>query len=1278
MVDVADAWTPPNEFEEYRLVRRLGRGGMGEVFLAHDTLLDRSVAIKFVAGIARDSQARERLLVEARAAARLQHPNVVAVYRVGELDHHPYIVSEYIRGQSLDKLQTPVPWLRALQLGIGLARGLAAAHRHGVLHRDLKPANAILADDGDVKLLDFGLAKLTEAKPQEPTSPIPVVREELRAVAMPVVRGPDTIRLVPADPNIGRETTQPAAALSPVQQMAATMVGAAAKLTRVGTIVGTPDYMPPEVFRGEPATRRSDVYSLGVLLFEICAGKSPFHEIPFAQLPQHLQDHDAPRLRDLAPAVDPRFAEIVDRCLARAPARRFASANELRDALEQLTPAARPTAIPEGNPYRGLATFEAEHRALFFGRTGAIRGVVDRLRTDAFVLVAGDSGVGKSSLCRAGVLPMIEAGGFEDGRTWSVVSVVPGRRPVAALAVALADVLGQDPEQVAVALHMDPASIAQALRKRASGVVVFVDQIEELITLAAAEDAKTVAIALAELAAGLPGVRVLATVRGDYMTRIAALPDLGDDVSRALYLLRPLTPDAMREAIVGPAAAKGFTFETEVMIENVVRSSQRAEGGMPLLQFALAELWDARDEASRTITEQALVKIGGVEGALERHADGVIGALLPAQREAARKILTRLVTLDGTRAPRTEEELGALDANARAALDALVRGRLLVPRDAGNTLTYEVAHEALLSNWATLRGWLDEQLEHRAIRQRLEVAAKEWDRTGRPRDALWTARRIGEVELLDEADLSTHERAFVAASRGAVRRGRVLRIAAAAGVVVLVIGVYAGVRFGLARQTDAAVSDRVRQARMIYDAALVAQGALAKLRERAFERFDANGSDAEALWSEARGEARELDRQFGQASELLEQAIHVGGHSRADVNMLMADVLYQRALLAEQDHRIEARDELLGRLAVYDESNVHRARWTQPAQLSISVTPPLPDTTIEVRRLNRDVKLLGTTRGAARTDTLAPGSFLISIAASEHEPISLPILLRRAEVARVELQLDPRGRLPAGFIYVPAGEFLYGTADEAMRAQYYFTAPQHPRRTGAFAIARTETTYAEYIAFLDDLAPVDRERHRPKTGVPGSQGSLVLELVDNAWRLTIQPTTTKHELVPGQKLVYTSRDRLREHDWLRLPVSGIDENDARAYVEWLDRKGHVPGARLCTDVEWERVARGADGRRFPSGEEVPMSAANLEETYGTNPATRGPDAVGSHPESDSPFGVSDMVGNVWEWVESSTPGQHILRGGAYAYAPIAGASARREVVERGLRDITLGFRICAR
>ncbi|HEY0989190.1 MAG TPA: serine/threonine-protein kinase, partial [Kofleriaceae bacterium] len=159
---VDPGWAPPEELDGFRVVRQLGRGGMGMVYLAYDDVLDRSVALKFMGAADLKAEARSRFLVEARAIARLQHPNIVGIYRVGEVLGRPYLAYEHIVGRSLDELPKPVPWLRALELVLGVARGLSAAHRRDVLHRDIKPANVMLADSGEIKLLDFGLAKLLD------------------------------------------------------------------------------------------------------------------------------------------------------------------------------------------------------------------------------------------------------------------------------------------------------------------------------------------------------------------------------------------------------------------------------------------------------------------------------------------------------------------------------------------------------------------------------------------------------------------------------------------------------------------------------------------------------------------------------------------------------------------------------------------------------------------------------------------------------------------------------------------------------------------------------------------------------------------------------------------------------------------------------------------------------------------------------------------------------------------------------------------------------------
>ncbi|MCW5803603.1 MAG: serine/threonine-protein kinase PknK, partial [Deltaproteobacteria bacterium] len=627
-------WRPPDEFEEYRLVRLLGRGAMGHVYLAHDSLLDRPVAVKFVQA-AEDPVARARFFEEARAIARLHHPNVVAIYRVAEVAGHPYLVSEYVRGRALDQLERPVPWKVVLGIALDLTRGLAAAHRSGVLHRDVKPANAMLTDDGRGKLLDFGLARVidaaaiakepaTIAPPRERTSGRHLARVD---ATLPSLRGATALATAP------RESDSFSAVAPPLDDARELSLGRGSPSPDAA---GTPLYMAPELWRGEEATRRSDLYALGVLLYELLSGNAPHRGIPMSELGDAIQNRDVPRLADMARGIEPALATIVDRLVERDAGARFASADALLIALEESAAPVVAKDVPAGNPYRGLAAFESAHGSLFFGRRGEIRELVDRVESEPLVVVGGDSGTGKSSLCRAGVLPWLE----EHGR-WSRVDVVPGRRPVHALTAALAAWSGLAEDELAALVCDTPEALAREIRRSASGrdrrLLLFVDQLEELLTLSDPDDARTFGAALAALAVRSPSIRVIATARSDFLSRLAMLPGLGEEMSRGLYFLRPLAGDRIREAIVRPAAAKGVTFESDALVDTLVVQTEQAPGGLPLLQFTLAELWDARDASASVIRTDSLAAMGGVEGALARHADRIIAALDAHGREAARR-----------------------------------------------------------------------------------------------------------------------------------------------------------------------------------------------------------------------------------------------------------------------------------------------------------------------------------------------------------------------------------------------------------------------------------------------------------------------------------------------------------------------------------------------------------------------------------------------------------------------------------------------------------------
>ncbi|HYO52591.1 bifunctional serine/threonine-protein kinase/formylglycine-generating enzyme family protein [Archangium sp.] len=1228
----AVGWTPPTEFGEFRLIRPLGRGAMGVVYLAHDRSLDRQVAVKFIAAHQPNAQARAYFQTEARAIARLQHPNVVTVFRVGEVGGHPYLVSEYLVGQSLAELALPLPWRRALGMGIGLARGLAAAHRQGVLHRDLKPSNVLLTTAGEVKLLDFGLAELVEAG-------------------------------APAGPRERR------------------------------TVAGTPRYMAPELFRGVSATPRSDLYALGLVLYELCIGA----------LPPHRHDPFQP-LTTRVPGIDIDFASLIERCLRVEPDERFASAEALCAALERLGRPHEPDVLSAGNPYRGLEPFEAEHHALFFGRDADIRAVIERLRRQPLVLVAGDSGVGKSSLCRAGILARVAQGALDEYRDFSTLTLEPGHRPLSALAAALAPVLGRTEAELRVWLAEAPGELGPALRAahhEGRGLLLFIDQLEELVTLSEPAQAERFASFLGELALPAAGVRVLLTVRGDFLTRIGALPGLGGEVERALYLLRPLTPEGVREAILGPARSRGVAFESEELLQTLIEATARSAGSLPLLQFALAELWERRDTARGLLTRVALDEMGGVAGALSRHADGVLARLNQAEQRAARRLFGHLVTTQSTRSTRGEEELTAASEEARAALRALVGGRLLHARTEGDQTSYEIAHEALIASWGTLRNWLDEDAGQRALRQRLETASAEWERLGHAEELLWRGRQLEEARALDAATLGVREQAFLRTAWRVVRRRSLRRWLVALLLVLTVGGSYRGLRLQAHLETQRFVNARMTAAH----AALARGRALGQSasagREKALALFDGDdptGSEvmqasqdlwlrAEEVWDEALDELKQADAAMARAEQALEDALE-RAPEHLEARQLLIELTYERIVLAERFHRTDERARLMQRFErLTARDTAWRERLEAKAELEIVTSPS--GASVELMRYVDD-------RGGWRLETvpdpgllgptpigrvlLPVGSYLLRFTREGRAPVVLPLLLESGGHERVDLSLP--AAVPEGYVYIPPGCVLTGSADPEEVRKFLRSAPLHRRcLQEGYLIGRTEVTLGDWMEYLDNLPERASERRILATERAGSVDALSLwQLPDGTWnfsqRLVSERVITARA---GEPIRYPGRSHRHEQDWRHFPLAGVSAEDVAGYLAWLDRSGRLPGARLCGDLEWTRAARGADGRRYPHGDRLQKDDANIEGTYDRRPDAFGPDAVGAHPASVSPFGLQDMAGNVFEITRPMTQdlGDIVLRGGAWYYDESGALIANRQVGTSKLRDARVGVRVCA-
>jgi len=1178
---------PPAEFDDYVIVRELGQGAMGSVYLAEDAVLARPIAIKFT-GADPDPSARQRFLMEARAVARIQHPNVVAIYRVGELGDQPYIVSELVRGASLSAAERPMPWAKVLPIAIDLARGLAAAHRNGVVHCDIKPANVMVTEDGVAKLVDFGLARIQGSDEQ----------------------------------------------------------------ARAG--VGTPDYMAPEVWDGSAPTRRSDVYSLGAVIYELLSGSPPFGAVAPADLARTVREQDAPVLPG-----EPKVAALVARCLARDPAARFASGEELREALELLDASRHQPARLDHNPYRGLRSFEAEHRGVFFGRGLEVGELVEKLRTQSVVVVAGDSGVGKSSLCRAGVVPAIVDGALGDGRSWRAITVIPGRRPLTALASAL------EAPGLETQIADDPGLLARELHHRAGagGIVLFIDQMEELVTVGDPDEVAAFDAALARLSEGAAGVRVITTARADFLSKLIAMPAFGRELSHVMYFVRPLPPERIRDVIVGPAAATEVTFESDAMIEELVAATTDAgSGGLPLLSFALASLWEARDRERGVITQGVLDAMGGVAGALARHADSVLAAMPAADRPHARRVLLRLVTSVGTRVRRTEAEL-AVSTNTQSALAALVKGRLLVVHDGESGATYEVAHEVLVRGWGTLREWLEADALDRASRERLTEATLEWQRIGRRNDATWRGAQLAEAVALDATNLTPHEREFVAASVRATKLRKWMRRGAVIAALAMASGVFGVQRYLAAHRLAGEVDHLLASARSDVEVARAADREQRALAASAFERFDhLDNTAGEAQWDRVSESRAKEGKAYRSAARTAEAAL-AKDPTRGDARELLGDILVGRAELAELTHDTVLRDESLDRVESYDPDGSRRALLDAPGTLVVHAAGV--------------VSVDGHAAGSDRVELSLPaGLHTIDIAAPPHAPIHEPVLIEHGKRVELALASPPAEKVPAGYVYIADGMSLFGSAaDDVTRRNFLSNVPMHPRHTAPFLIGRNEVTIGDWLAYVDAQPEAQRAALVPNLPLTSDAGGITLERAKDGWRLTLQPIGAVYKAGWGQPLHYEGRDHRADQDWRKFPIVGITADEAEAYTAWLDRTGAVPHARLCNELEWNRAARGADGRDTPSGTALQPEDANVDITYGRDHL--GPDEVGSHPATNSPYGLTDTAGNAFEWTRGEHADTYVILGGSYWHDRKTAALTNRNEATRSLKNAAAGMRVCA-
>jgi serine/threonine protein kinase len=746
---------------------------MGTVFLARDTRLGRRVAIKFLhttaPGITR------RFILEARATARCSHENIVVIHEVGEFHGRPFMVLEYLQGQPLHKAVggQRLPPARAAELMAPVVRALAAAHAQGIVHRDLKPDNILITESGTIKVLDFGIAKVLQTQERMAEAPNVVPLRTASTAA------PGSALVFEEDP---------------------------ANLTRSGTLLGTLPYMSPEQWgNGVPVDHRTDIWAVGIMLFRMLAGRHPLdprrgHELAVTA----LLDEPMPRLRDVAPDVPPELADVVDRCLLKHKDERFPDALSLLRALEPFLPGryVRELRVDE-SPYTGLSSFQEADADRFFGRSREIAALVGRLRDRPLAAVVGPSGTGKSSFLRAGLVPVLK----RSGEAWEALVVRPGRQPLLALAnlllplvtssTSLADEL-KEHTKLAERFRSEPGLVGSVLRSRARRehrkILLVIDQFEELYTLV--QDASE-RLAFTACLSGIADdatspIRVVLSLRSDFLDRVPEDERFMAELNQGLFFLTTPSREGLRDALVQPAEMAGYRFETPAMVESLLQHLEATQGALPLLQFAATQLWEQRDSARKLLTEQSFAGMGGIAGALARHADSVLSGLSPQGHALARAVLLRLVTPERTRAIVSLEELGELSLDPRElqrVADQLIQARLLVVQTGGEAsgATVELVHESLIHGWPTLKRWLDESQEDSAFLEQLRNAARQWHAKRRDSGLLWGGEMVEEARRFQRryrGELSQVQQGFLEAVFSQEARSKRRRRALMVGSIV--------------------------------------------------------------------------------------------------------------------------------------------------------------------------------------------------------------------------------------------------------------------------------------------------------------------------------------------------------------------------------------------------------------------------------------------------------------------------------------------------------------
>ena len=887
----------------FGLIREIARGGMGQVFLARDTKLGRKVAIKFL--LHDDPNFAQRFLVEARATARCTHENIVTIYEVGEHEGLPFMVLEYLEGKTLSQTLEirPSPHQFA-ELMLSVFRALDRAHEHGIVHRDLKPSNIFVTDRGQVKVLDFGVARIFD----QPVDAMEHASSALR------------------DPREDSESTG---------NTYATFSGG-------GTLVGTLPYMSPEQWGAGIVDHQSDLWACGIMFWRALAGVHPAGTMHADKLRAKLCDLETPlpSIGSREPSMPDELVHIIDMLLAKNKSERFSSAQKVIEALQGYLAPSHERITEDTCPYRGLAAFGETDAKYFFGRTNEIRTAMSQLEVWPLLAVIGPSGVGKSSFVHAGLVPAVRG----SGGNWKVRVLRPGRMPLVALAATLEDSIetGQPRAEIVDRMYEAPGFYGELLRKSAlrkkHRVLIVVDQLEELFTLSDNQQIRKIFLAALLAAADDPSspVRVVLSMRADFLDRLAGHKQFLSELSRGLFFLSAPDHDNLRETLVRPAELAGYSFEDTSILEDLMQAAT-TRGALPLLQFAATRLWYARDRDRKVLTVAAYEEMGGVGGAFARHADEVAAAVPPQSQALFRAIMTRLVTLEGTRAVIDLKELLGLSddhAEVERILDQLVRARLVsLHTDPKQGETVEIVHEVLITEWPMLARWLEDSQALRGFMQELRQAVKQWIARAKPDDLVWRGTTAQEAIGLTNRhvlELSATEREFLKAVRSESGRGRRRRIVVIGSIFAALAIVIAGGSVLMLRAQDAAqVAEQEARHARDAEARSAQQLADVKAADEAKAKAEADRQSAELLATRATETVVQTQGDLQVANAELKKALEASQKDKLNAQDLARKAAAAAELAKQATEEAKAANAKLSTLLAVEKERVHKLELEQ-------------------------------------------------------------------------------------------------------------------------------------------------------------------------------------------------------------------------------------------------------------------------------------------------------------------------------------------------------------